>query len=296
MSKVRSRLTFANVVSCLALFVALGGSAYALGAGSVGTAQLKDQAVTSSKLATGAVTTGKLAAGAVTTGKLANNAVTTGKLANNAETTGKLANNAVTTGKLANNAVTTGKLANNAVTTGQLADNSVNSAKVADGSLTATDIAPNTFLAANGTAADSSKLGGLLPSDFVQGVGFKQERRVVVSQNGSSQILSTLFGTFTGNCGSTGKMNVTWSPTVANAEYLAQIVEFGGTTSIDTANGIPAGGAITDPATSSAVPLAITFQIGFTSSGLDHVATAFITGRFESGTGCVFIGQELSTG
>jgi hypothetical protein len=51
---IRARLTFANVVACTALFVALGGGAYAatqLPKNSVGTAQLKNNAVTASKLA-----------------------------------------------------------------------------------------------------------------------------------------------------------------------------------------------------------------------------------------------------
>lgn len=58
MKKLRPRLTFANVVSSLALFVALGGSAYAatqLPKDSVGTKQLKDGAVTKAKLAAGAL-------------------------------------------------------------------------------------------------------------------------------------------------------------------------------------------------------------------------------------------------
>jgi hypothetical protein len=49
----RPRLTYANVVATLALFVALGGGAYAtfsLPANSVGTKQLKDRAVTPNKL------------------------------------------------------------------------------------------------------------------------------------------------------------------------------------------------------------------------------------------------------
>lgn len=63
------RLTFANVVSLLALFVALGGAAYAvvsLPRNSVGTKQLQNHAVTNSKLANGAVTGSKVAGGSLT--------------------------------------------------------------------------------------------------------------------------------------------------------------------------------------------------------------------------------------
>lgn len=50
---IRQRLTFANIVSCLALFVALGGSAYAatqLPKDSVGSKQIKKNAVNSAKV------------------------------------------------------------------------------------------------------------------------------------------------------------------------------------------------------------------------------------------------------
>lgn len=53
MRTVRSRLTYANITATLALFVALGGGAYAaikLPADSVGTAQLRDNAVISAKV------------------------------------------------------------------------------------------------------------------------------------------------------------------------------------------------------------------------------------------------------
>lgn len=53
MKQIRRRLTFANVVSCLALFVALGGASYAatqLPKNSIGTKQLKKNAVTSAKV------------------------------------------------------------------------------------------------------------------------------------------------------------------------------------------------------------------------------------------------------
>ncbi|MEH3053976.1 MAG: hypothetical protein PGN13_08215 [Patulibacter minatonensis] len=65
------RPTFANLTALLALFVALGGTSYAvtqLPKGSVGTEQLKGKAVTNAKLATGAVTTDKLASGVIVSG------------------------------------------------------------------------------------------------------------------------------------------------------------------------------------------------------------------------------------
>jgi hypothetical protein len=57
LKRILKHLTFANVVACIALFVALGGGAYAalkLPKDSVGTAQLKKGAVTPAKLSSGA--------------------------------------------------------------------------------------------------------------------------------------------------------------------------------------------------------------------------------------------------
>ena len=68
---LRERLTFSNVISLTALFVALGGSAYAaLDRNSVGTPQLRNSAVTTAKLHAGAVSTAKIKSGAVTSGKI----------------------------------------------------------------------------------------------------------------------------------------------------------------------------------------------------------------------------------
>ena len=69
MTLPRLRLRFSDVAATLALVVALSGTAYAvtaLPAGSVGTKQLKADAVTGAKLHAGAVHTSDLAAGSVT--------------------------------------------------------------------------------------------------------------------------------------------------------------------------------------------------------------------------------------
>jgi hypothetical protein len=89
------RPSFAAIIACLALFVALGGGSYA-----AKKLKLKNNSVTTPKIKDGAVTNPKLADDAVTTGKIVGLAVTTGKLGNAAVTTDKIADSAVTAGKL----------------------------------------------------------------------------------------------------------------------------------------------------------------------------------------------------
>jgi hypothetical protein len=72
-TRLRAHVTFANVVSLAALFVALGGSAYAVGAlpvNSVGRPQIQANAITTSKLAPNSVGTSKLKPSSVTSGEL----------------------------------------------------------------------------------------------------------------------------------------------------------------------------------------------------------------------------------
>src|SRR5688572_17949568 len=62
---MRERLTFANVVSCVALFVALGGSAIAIKANSVGSRHVKDNSLQSRDVRDGSLRGGDLAADSV---------------------------------------------------------------------------------------------------------------------------------------------------------------------------------------------------------------------------------------
>jgi len=78
-STFRHRLTFANVLSALALFVALGGTGYA--ASKIRTADIVNGAVTSAKLSNNAVTGPKIARGVVSSDKLAPRAVTGDRIA-----------------------------------------------------------------------------------------------------------------------------------------------------------------------------------------------------------------------
>ena len=133
-SKLRSKLSYSNVIASIALFIALGGAAVAAGLpkNSVGPKQLKRGAVTAAKLRKGAVTSGKLAPKSVVAGKLGPSSVTPGNIGNGAVTTSKLAANAVIASTIRNGSVTTNKLNNEAVTTAKLGKGSVTLAKLAE--------------------------------------------------------------------------------------------------------------------------------------------------------------------
>jgi len=74
LNQIRKRLTYANVMSSIAVFLVLGGAtalaAVQLGKNSVGTKQLKKNAVTTAKIKKNAVTTAKIKSGAVTGDKV----------------------------------------------------------------------------------------------------------------------------------------------------------------------------------------------------------------------------------
>jgi len=78
--QIRKRLTYANVMSSVAVFLVIGGAtAFAashLGKNSVGAKQLKANAVTTAKIKKNAVSTKKIKNNAITTEKIRNDAVT----------------------------------------------------------------------------------------------------------------------------------------------------------------------------------------------------------------------------
>jgi uncharacterized low-complexity protein len=122
---VRGRLTYANVVSTLALFLVLtGATAYAanqMAANSVGTRQLKANAVSTEKLRNGSVTAAKLAPGAVATAQPAAAAAAAEGISPGSIGADKIAAGAIGTDKLADASVTAAKLAPSVVQGGVVA-------------------------------------------------------------------------------------------------------------------------------------------------------------------------------
>src|SRR5215213_7044475 len=99
MRRVRPRLSYANVVASLALFLALGGGAV-WAANKITSKQIGKGAVKAKNLAKGAVKTKKLANGAVKAKKLADKAVTSAKLADGAVKSANIGDGAVNFAKI----------------------------------------------------------------------------------------------------------------------------------------------------------------------------------------------------
>jgi hypothetical protein len=166
---MKLRPTPSTVIAGLALFVALGGTGYAvtsLPVGSVGTAQLKANAVVSSKVLNGSLLAADFKKGQLRAGSrgatgpagpaghagaagpagpagAAGSSVTStlgGDLTGTLPTV-TIAANAVTSTKIADNAVTNTKIADGSVTTTKIADANVQTAKIADAAVTTAKLA-----------------------------------------------------------------------------------------------------------------------------------------------------------
>jgi len=101
--QIRQRLTYANVVSTLALILVVGGAtaiAAKVPKHSVGPHQLKSNAVTTPKIKANAVTTRKIKKNAITAIKIKDKAIKSEKLDDNSVTTSKIVNGAVTGAKI----------------------------------------------------------------------------------------------------------------------------------------------------------------------------------------------------
>ena len=167
MNPIRDRLTYANVVSTLALLLAMGaGSAWAAGElapKSVGARQLRPGAVTAAKLRKNAVTAPKIKAASIKVGKLAAGSVSTAKLADGAVTAEKLAAGSVVGEKLALGSVTGDKVDESTLGT-------VPSAARTDFALDAESADPRAFAKVDQEGVvDTALSKGIAPSDVKLG-------------------------------------------------------------------------------------------------------------------------------
>ncbi|HTT95214.1 MAG TPA: hypothetical protein VMF55_11115 [Solirubrobacterales bacterium] len=216
MKRFRPRLTYANVIASLALFVALGGSAVAAGLAknSVGPKQLKKGAVTAPKLAKQAVVSGKIAPKAVTAGKLGPNAVLPGNLGAGIIDGSKIAASAVTAEKIKNNVVTTNKITNAAVTSQKLAASAVASGNIATGAVTKEKIAAGVLgnvenLKTSQTERGVFNLGGTkAEGDEASAFGAVSFQQILAANPASVQVVQK-GATIPGVCAGLGAGNTT---------------------------------------------------------------------------------------
>jgi hypothetical protein len=124
--KVVRRITSAHVLAAVALFVALGGGAYA-----------------ALKLPKNSVKSATIKNGQVKAADLAKNAVTSKKIKNGAVSGAKIADGSVSGADIGDGQVGGAKLADGSVATSKLADGAVNAAKIADGSVGGADLTPD---------------------------------------------------------------------------------------------------------------------------------------------------------
>jgi hypothetical protein len=141
--KLRPRLSFANVTSLLALFVALGGtSAVALsGSNTVFSDDIADDNFSSPTEGQGGLVAGDLRAGSVTSSEVADGSLTGADVFDNTVAGADLTNNSLTTADIRDDTLSFGGLLSQ-----DLASGSVRSSEVADGSLNDEDVGQGTFV------------------------------------------------------------------------------------------------------------------------------------------------------
>jgi len=150
-------------------------------AGSIGTTELADDAVTADKLADNAVVTANIVAKNVTGEKIADKGVGTAQIADgaikalqinaDAVETAKIKDLNVTAGKLAADAVETDKIKNANVTGEKIANKAVGTAQIADGAIKALQInadAVETEKIKNANVTLSKLAAGITPSHIVK--------------------------------------------------------------------------------------------------------------------------------
>ena len=129
--------------------------------GTVATAGIADDAITSAKIADDAVVTAAIADDAITSALIADDAVVTAAIADDAITAALIADDAVGSAAIADDAITSALIADDAITSALIADDAVVSAAIADNAVTTALI--------NDDAVTLAKMAGLARGKIIYG-------------------------------------------------------------------------------------------------------------------------------
>lgn len=203
-----------------------------IGAGSISTVLIADDAITTAKIAPGAVVTADLADGAVTSAKIADGAVATVDIADSAVTTAKIADSAITTAKIAAGAVVTADLADGAVTTAKIAAGAVGTSLIADAAVTTEKIAVGAVVTVD--LADSAVSTAKIADSAVSTVkiannavtaaklGTNEQKQICkawVNFNGSTGAIRASYNVSSITRNAVGDYTVSFSNALASADY-----------------------------------------------------------------------------
>ncbi|HET8863381.1 MAG TPA: hypothetical protein VFM94_09040 [Solirubrobacterales bacterium] len=171
--KTRSfRPSPALVISCVALFLTLAGTAFAAPRFLVRSAQIVDATVRTVDLRDNAVSSPKIADATVTVDDLGTDSVGSDEIAKDA----------VKSDEIADNAVASAEVAPDSLTAGDLAANSVGGSEVADGSLTQADLGINSVAA--------SELGTTTVRTKSEPIAAGANGSIAIACPGNEQVLS----------------------------------------------------------------------------------------------------------
>jgi len=131
-----------------------GSGTPTLGAGSVNSAAIQNDAITADKIVSGAIIVGKIAAGAVRATELAADAVTSDKILANAVVAGKVAAGAIKAEQIEAGAITSAKIAADAIVAGKIAAGAISATEIAAGAIGADQIAANAIVSSKIAAAN----------------------------------------------------------------------------------------------------------------------------------------------
>lgn len=178
-TKTKFRPSPAVVISCVALFLALTGSALAANA-SIGSRQIVNGSVRTVDLRDSAVQSAKIADATVTADDLGTDSVKSDEIAENAVASPEVAPDSLTAGDLAANSVGSSEVADQSLTANDLGPDSVGSSELQAGSVRASElgtiiqVSNSTAIAANSTNGVSVQCpagttvisGGAQPANF----------------------------------------------------------------------------------------------------------------------------------